>query len=496
MLKIAMASARGNLWKPTEPRGRITLRPFTTMVDWLSVTCSGPFWAVRMPVGEWAPWEGLNMRPGAMLKAMDPPREWGKRFYLMDAVGGDKLATILAAPENRQRHQPDYMVVQFANQTLATGEWREIAASLWAMGCTYIGVQRLDIAADGWMGEVIGGGTEEADISSGAWSGERIGQGGDYLAVVQAALAGYGRYYGKARWGTEHLGNQWNGFSFGTRAANKFLRCYRKKREMKSKGHKPHIAAAWSAALGGYDAMTDPREVGRLEVVLKGKELRRYYTGEGDFEKLAMLHDPVLRAGVFEGAVSTIFDFRTWPTDGRARSAQPMHEWDWSVACYAPPPKMTREKRRIGVGIERVKLALHYLHDLAYITADPEVMRIAERTAAAAGDGMVDYFRRKCQVWSAECARVMHTVPVMRQDTIETEDGPLAVEIRTGISAVNWSAEDDRARFMRSMFVNLGAVEPARSDGRMAAFFARHGHIANAVDPDAADDPDDLSDYL
>lgn len=466
-----MASARGNLWKPKEQSGCITLRPFTTMVDWLSVTCSGPFWSVNMPVSEWAPWEGLNMRPGAFLRSMDPPREWGKRFYLMDSVGGDKLATILSAPLDRKRHERDYMVVQFANQTLATGEWRDIAASLWSMGCTYRGVQRIDIAADGWMGELLPGGTEETDISGGAWQCEEIGHGGDYIAVVQAALAGYGRYYGKARWGTEHLGNQWNGFNFGTRAANKFLRCYRKKREMKSKGHKPHIAEAWSAALNGYDAMRDPREVGRLEVVLKGKELRRYYGGEGEFEKLAHVHDPVLRAGIFEGAVSTMFDFRTWPMDGRARTARPMSRWDWSLACGAPPPKVTRGKRRLGVGLERIKLALHYLHDLAYILADPELMAIAERTAAAAGDGMVDYFRRKLPVWAAECDRVTKT------DIIAD-----------GIEQPRWNTETERLQYMRTLFVNLGSVEGARRDERLAAFFSTHGRIAEAVDPDAEED--------
>jgi len=45
-------------------RGAIELRPFVTMVDWLSVNATGPFWAVKLPVGDWAPWHGLNMRRG------------------------------------------------------------------------------------------------------------------------------------------------------------------------------------------------------------------------------------------------------------------------------------------------------------------------------------------------------------------------------------------------------------------------------------------------
>ncbi|MCX7901188.1 MAG: hypothetical protein N2483_02640, partial [Burkholderiaceae bacterium] len=129
------------------------------MLDWLSVTATGPFWAVKMNPGEGADWQGMNMRPGARLVAQSPTSEWGKRYYLLSAEG-EKLATILAAPLDRMKHTQDAMVVQFANSTLPTGEYREIGASMWAMGCTFNDVQRIDIAADGWMNDdgTIGGG--------------------------------------------------------------------------------------------------------------------------------------------------------------------------------------------------------------------------------------------------------------------------------------------------------------------------------------------------
>ena len=451
--------------------GQITLRPFVTMLDWLSVTATGPFWAVDLPPGQWAPWQGLNMRPGAMLLSMDPPREWGKRFYLMDSVGGDKLATILAAPTNRKIHARDAMVIQFHNQTLAPGEWREIGESLWSMGCTYTGVQRIDIAADGWLNDVQ---AADADtMAADQWQFEPVGGGGDFIQVVQAAMAGFGRYYGKARWGTEHLGNAWNGFNFGTRAANKFLRCYRKKREMKAKGHKPHVAAAWSAALGGYDAMRDPREVGRLEVQMKGREFRRYYGGEGDWSKLCELHDPILRAGIYASAVDSMFDFRTFPRDGRARSAIPMARWDWSRACAAPPPRFTRERKRIGIGEERVKTVLHFLHDMAWITGDPDAMHVAERLALAAGDGMTDYLRRKAPAWAAQCEQVTNARPLPCDEW----------------QRIEWQNQhDERARYARTLFVNLGAVDARRRDERLSKFLERHALIADATDPDEGDD--------
>jgi len=464
--------------------GQIELRPFVTMVDWLSVTATGPFWSVELAVGDWAPWDGLNMRPGAMLLSMDPPREWGKRFYLMDSVGGEKLATILAAPTNRKIHARDAMVMQFHNQTLAPGEWREIGEALWSMGCTYTGVQRIDIAADGWINDIL----PEGGDSMGAreWQVERVGGGGDFIQVVQAALAGFGRYYGPAntRWGTEQLGSQWNGFNFGTRAANKFLRCYRKKREMKAKGHKPHIAAAWSAALGGYNVMSDPREVGRLEVQMKGREFRRYYGGEGDWSKLCQIHDPVLRAGIYSSAIESMFDFRTWPRDGRARTAKPMARWDWSIACKAPPPKFTREKKRIGIGEERVKTVLHFLHDIAWINGDPEAMQMAERLAVAAGDGMREYLRRKAPAWAAQCAQVVAVEPVMKSERVTAPDGStetLAVERRTGCDRATWQNQhDERARYARTLFTNLGALPLNQRSERLARFMKRPGLVVDA----------------
>lgn len=350
------------------------------MIDWLTVMMTGPMYTVDMPPDMPQRWWVSNVRPGlSIMQLHDAPDGWGKRFYVTDSVG-EKLATILACPTDRRKFPGDFMTVQFANPVLATGEWRELLRGLMGMGCTYQGVQRIDIAADGW----------ESD---------RIGDGGDYIAVVHAALAGFGDYFGKARWGTEHLGRSFNGFNFGTKAGNKYLRAYRKKREMKSKGLKPHIVAAWREALGGYDVMKDPREVGRLEVQLKGKELRRYYTGERSWEQLCALHDPALRVGVFKAAVETIFDFRTYPQDGRARTARPLYKWDWSLCTTNAPPDFKREARAVKLSPHRVKVGIHALYDLHLQTGDPELYAAAIRAAVASGPEFVDWMNRNETAW-------------------------------------------------------------------------------------------------
>lgn len=361
-------------------RGHIVLRPFVTMVDWLSVMMMGPWHTLTGKSGDVFKWDVPNVRPGLSVHRLDGvPNLWNTRFYVSDAVG-EKLATVCCSPVDPKKFPPDFMTVQFANSTLATGEWRELMRGFREMGCEHMGVQRVDIAADGWEDQGIGG-------------------GGDYIPVVQAALCGFGDYYGRAHWKTHHLGRAFNGFEFGSKAGNKFLRCYRKKREMKAKGIKPHVIAAWRAALNGADPMADPREVGRLEIQLKGKELRRYFAGESDADLLAQLHDPHTRVQVFASTTRTVFDFRTHPTDGRARTARPMHVWDWSQCTTNAPANLSREQRVRRLSAQRVKSGLHVLYDIYLECRDPDILKAAERYALSAGQEFLDHMRRRALEW-------------------------------------------------------------------------------------------------
>lgn len=364
----------------------ISLRPFCTMLDWLSVMMTGPWHCIHNGVDEWVRWDVPGARPGLCwyLSGIET-KDFRRVYYVTDQVG-EKLATICCAPRDAKKFPPDFLTVQFANSTLPTGEWRDLLRNMLEMGCTYLGVQRVDIAADGWEDEGLGG-------------------GGDFIPVVQAALAGHGEYFGKAHWQTDHLGRgakSFNGFRFGSRAGNKFMRCYRKKREMKAKGLKPHIVAAWREALNGADPMADPREVGRLEVQLRGKELRRYFPGERTAEGLAALHDPGARVAAFAGTTRTMFDFRTFPTDGRARSARPMHKWDWSLCTTNAPADLRREQRARKMSPHRVKVGIHALYDLYWATGEMELLAACERQAHAAGPEMVDWFHRCEKAWQQE----------------------------------------------------------------------------------------------
>lgn len=365
--------------RTTERPQCITLRPFCTMVDWLSVMMMGPWSTITTEIGDAFRWDVENVRPGLMVYRTYETPHFAKVFYISDQVG-TKLVTVLCQPKDHKKFPPEFMVAEFGNATLATGEWRELLSALEQMGCEHMGVKKCDIAADGWEGELIG-------------------DGGDFIPVVQASLAGWGNYYGKAHWKTHHLGRAFNGFEFGSRAGNKFMRCYRKKREMKDKGLKPHIVEAWRAALGGMDPMKDPREVGRLEVSLKGTELRRYFKGESDSRLLAELHDPLKRVELFQATTDTMFDFRTWPTDGRARSAKPMHRWDWGLCTTNAPAALARAQRSRCISPEIVKRSVHALYDMHLHSYDPRFLVDAEIAAAAGGPEIVTWFHGKMRQW-------------------------------------------------------------------------------------------------
>jgi hypothetical protein len=354
------------------------------MIDWLTVELTGPWGSMNLEIDKPTRWHQDNVRPGLFLHLTAKKYGiWDRLIYITDAAG-EKYATISARPTDRKRRDHDEALVQFANPVLATGEWRELLQGLEASGGRYTGVNRIDLAVDGWEDE------------------HAIGGGGDYIKVVQAAMAGFGNYYGRAHWRTHHLGKVWNGFEFGNRGGDKFMRCYRKKREMKSKGHKPHIEAAWRAALGGYDVMKDRREVARMEVKLMGRELRRYYTGESTADGLYKLHDPTTRVGIFASCVNTLYDFRTHPTDGRARSARTMHRWNWSQVCGEAVDIAPRAQRARIISPHRLKTGLHYMFEVYLATAEEHWLLAAERSAAAAGPEFLDYFRRNAPVWEAE----------------------------------------------------------------------------------------------
>lgn len=371
-------------------------------LDWLTVDMFAPCrigfaslpWASLVPVR----WDyELDPDPGAWRAYLIQPTDirtaqFACVAYLTD-LSGEKVATIWSAPHNPLLHGAEWMQVQFANATLYSGEWVHLFRMFRAIGCTYRAVSRVDIACDGIEGD-----------------------GGDWPKVLTMAAQGAARYYGKADWLTRGTRGRVIGGEFGSRRSNKFVRAYRKKREMKSKGLKPYIAAAWERAFG-FDAWADPAiEVNRFEVSLKGKEIRRYFPAERTADWVEGLHGIGQRVDVFASMAPSLFDFRTDAT--RARDAVPVCRWDWS-AVHADPTLAPRAPRRLALSDHTLKTGLRSLWHLAHVTGDAAGFDACERMARAGGPTIADWYERKRFQWIREFGRLEAARDARTMDVLE-----------------------------------------------------------------------------
>lgn len=369
--------------------GTVLLAPGMVSLDWLTLNMRAPDDA---PIYGF-PWQ--RAEPVAWDDTTDEDSDTWARYiteptnirtaqfahvtYLNDTLGA-KVATVWHTPHDGALHDPRWIQVQFANATLYTLEWVRIFRMFRAMGCDYTSISRVDIACDGIEGD-----------------------GGDWPKVLQMDRTGAARYYGKCGWITRNERQHIIGGEFGSRASNKYIRAYRKKREMKSKGVKPHIVEAWCRAFG-FDAWSDPAvEVNRFEVALKGKEIRRYFPNENTPQFVDDLAFTVKRADVFASMAPGMFDFRT-PAD-RARDAVPVCRWDWSRLKREPEIK-ERAPRNLALSAHTIKTSLRAMFHVATVTGDASGLEACERLAHSAGQTFVEWYERKRYKWLRDFARI------------------------------------------------------------------------------------------
>lgn len=365
------------------------MSPFLVSLDWLTLNMDVP---PHRP-GDPLPWEPLEPRRwwremnSERVYWTEPTTHRTAQFNRVTYVNDEqkrKVMTVWHQPHDCRLHSDSWIQVQFANHTFATGEWATLLRMLADHGCTLRGISRVDISCDGLEGD-----------------------GGDFPQVIELQRNGNVRYYGKCDWLVRSSRGKVVGGEFGHRASNKFIRAYRKKREMKSKGIKEHIVKQWRDALG-YDPMERPGEVNRFEVQLKGKEVRRYFPeerGPGALDFVLGLADVGHRVEVFNSMAVDMFDFRTRAT--RARDARPVSRWNWQRVVDVEPDKKYRAQRNIAVTDHTIKTGLRAMFHLATVTADLNVMELAKRQAVAAGPNYVDWFERKRIAWTKEYGRLI-----------------------------------------------------------------------------------------
>lgn len=371
----------------------MTLAPFRIGPDWLTLSMTGPpsIFNFDRPK-EWIGgrvWIDSGKRTSVM----------GKLFYLM-TTGGEKLMTVAGQPNKGMGRAPDWMLVQFANVTLHTGEFIELYDTLRQMGFRYLAVTRLDIAADG---------LEDA--------------GGNFTAPLNWENDGSAQYYGKLHWQPRKEGRHTvKGAALGSPASNKWFRVYDKTRELKTAAarHKAaHIRAAWTDALG-FDPMDEGRTVQRFEFRTKGREIRRYFKEESTTDQdaaadfIGRLNDPTYLSSVFASMAAKCYDFRT-PAE-RARDAVPLVAWDFGAVVGTAPLRIEqREPRKMAITDTALKQTAKGLWRIAYTTADEQWMDKAEQIARTNGLGA--WFRKSVPHWERELRGIM----AIAMQTGETE---------------------------------------------------------------------------
>lgn len=355
------------------------LAPFFVACDWLTLNLEGP-WA-RMPRAEerraWETDIGIlyyQTKPGQTPTHL--------RIDVVTDANEQRLATIQSVPYGLHAYDEHWVRVQFDNNTLPGyhGGWADVYRILRMQGHEYRDIGQIDLAAD----------AIEDD-------------GGDYMSVVQRAFHGEGRYYGKGKWqlsmpeGRRSKGMKPDGAILGRRANDKFLRCYCKSQELKSKRKdpKPWIPEAWCGALGG-EVLDTTRRVNRLEGSLKCQEVKRYWPQSVDESFLHKLGDQLFRRDMFASAAPTLFDFRSYAE--RARDAEPLAVWDWS-RIGGDVQLSRRAARNYSISDQRLKLGIHVLWEMALAMSAPQVLEQAVEMARSAGPHIVQWMERQIPHW-------------------------------------------------------------------------------------------------
>lgn len=368
------------------PRHR--LAPFAVNLDWLTLNMRGPFRLARVETAErWRspefPGEPMQWRGSLWLVPTDiRTSQFARVLYLCDE-DGDKLLTLYCDPHTDKMFPRDAYQVQFHNRLLYDGSWKLYLDQLYQMGFTYQGVSRIDIAADGLRSEC------------------------NFLAPMESALFGTERYYGRSLWKPTVKGRKVRNAELGTRASNKFLRCYDKTDEMNDPARdKPHIREAWRRSLG-----TDPRTLSdaviRLEIQTKNTEVTRYYPHCKDPKWLPQMTSAHFRAETFASMVTSgypaLFDFRTPHAESeRARDAVSVLDWDWTRITDCEVEARERSKRTIALPVNTIKSTCRTMYLLYMATADTTYLQQVRNMVEAAE--LQKWFPKAETRWRREAA--------------------------------------------------------------------------------------------
>lgn len=363
--------------------GVTVLSPCMVALDWLTLNMQAP---VPNPFDGPEPFDFTTHMDGRKERFWCIPKGYGTPVFsrVVEVLNGERAKALTIAHSPRAGDKPrEWCQVQFANETLYTGQWVALFGMMRAYGFTLDSISQVDICADGVQGE-----------------------GGDYLAVMDRRMNGELKFYGHSSWSPYLDRDNLSGFRMGTRGSDKYVRCYNKTREMKKRGLKPWIVNSWAMALDGLEPYANGMEIQRFEASLKGKGVRRYVgTRERDAAWIESLATPSVRTSLFASMAPSMFDFRI-PAD-RARDAKPALTWDFSKVCDGQLTIDYRAPRRHLLTPEEAKRGLRYLFILSLGMSDPTTMQHARHMATSYSADMAEWFERKRMEWFKQYSKML-----------------------------------------------------------------------------------------
>lgn len=202
---------------------------------------------------------------------------------------GEKMGAMEIHP--RSLMSPDTVLFNVDNRLQYSEGWTKKIQTVWKdLNLSFNHIGKLDIAVD------------QPDNNQ--------------FAFVQKLINGQVLSVGKTVYSVEYEGRNEDMsakaryFRFGSRASDKFMRCYYKRQEL-AVSNKWYIQEFWER--NNFD-LEEGREVARFEVSLKRKELKKYQDvfekyGELNAANLSLLEDPEYLAALYNTSTKGFFEF-------------------------------------------------------------------------------------------------------------------------------------------------------------------------------------------
>jgi hypothetical protein len=345
-------------------------KPICVPLDWLDATFDAP--SGNKQERPWGSDEIVKLSDRYLLRRREGrSRVFDRLDDLVDTATDRTIALVRSCPHSSQIMPSNRIQAKIENDALYDYSWGHTLNILQReLQMQYRSMSRLDIAADG----------------------------PSFLEPFQAVGSGEISYGGRADYVLRYVHGKVKAAELGTRSANKFGRIYNKSRELALSG-KTYIEKYWRERGAPAD-----EDIHRVEIALKGIEIRRYFPEEQSPDFLHYLQSSGYRAKVFDSVARTFVRFRTGQSGDRSRDRKDLLHWDWSSITEEPIVSEPRARRVMDMGLNALKSHIRISWILHYTTGSRRHLSTAQEIAEAMG--LSGWMSGKKSIWKREAEKL------------------------------------------------------------------------------------------